>query len=200
MEFEYDGKVLKFDKELSDLDKLVLEFVNILDDANVRYVIISGYVAILLGRSRTTEDVDIFIDKIDLEVFGKLARQFLKNNYWYVDAESSEDAFDRLQKLLAIRVAKKDTVVPNFEVKFAKKKTDYISLDKPLKVVLNDHRLLISPLEVQLPFKIWLGTDKDIEDATHIYELFKDRLDKKMILEISKELKVEKEMAKYGII
>ena len=32
---------------------------------DIRYVIISGYIAILFGRSRNTEDVDLFIEKID---------------------------------------------------------------------------------------------------------------------------------------
>ncbi len=117
-----------------------------------------------------------------------------------IDANSKEDAFDRLQNPLSIRVAKKDNVIPNFEIKFPKKKTDFASLNSPIEVLVNSKRPLISPFEVQLPFKVWLGSDKDIEDAVHLYELFKEKLDKKLMLDVSKELKVEKEMAKYGII
>ncbi len=200
MSFEYDGKVLKFDKILSDLDMQVIEFIELLERTKIRYVIISGYVAILLARSRTTEDVDIFIDKIDSEKFSGFFNLLMKNGYWLIDSESMEDAFDRLQSSLSIRAAKKDNVVPNFEIKFPKKKTDFTSLNSPIKVLVNNKRLLISPFEVQLPFKIWLGSDKDIEDAVHLYELFKEKLDRKMMLDVSKELKVEKEMVKYGII
>ncbi len=200
MEFEYDGKVLKFDKELSDLDKLVIDFVELIKRSEIKYVIISGYVAIILGRSRTTEDIDIFIDKIDHETFRKFFDLATSKGYWAIDSESLEDAFDRLQGSLSIRMAKKDTVIPNFEIKFPKKETDYVSLNKPLKVLVNGKQLFMSPLEIQIPFKVWLGSEKDIEDAMHIYELFGKRVDKAFMASIAKELKIEKEMTKYGII
>jgi predicted nucleotidyltransferase len=57
-----EGKVA-LDKELNVLDRFVLDFASMLDAAKIRYVVISGYVSILLGRTRTTEDVDVFIEK-----------------------------------------------------------------------------------------------------------------------------------------
>jgi len=101
---------------------------------------------------------------------------------------------------LSIRIAKKENVVPNFEIKFPKKESDFLSLSKPLNVEINEARLLISPLEVQIPFKVWLGSDKDIEDAVHIYELFKGKLDRRLMEETAKELKVKEQMIKYGIV
>ncbi len=199
MEFEYDGKVLKFDKELSDLDKLVIDFVGLINKSKIKYAIISGYVAIILGRSRTTEDIDIFIGKVDFDTFKKFFDLAEGTGYWPVDSESMEDAFDRLQSQLSIRMARKDTVIPNFEIKFPKKDIEYMSLNGPMKVIVNGNELFMSPLEIQIPFKIWLGSDKDIEDALHIYELFGKKLDKGLMSKISKELKVEKEMIKYGI-
>ena len=44
-----------------------------------------------------------------------------------------------------------------------------------------------------------MGNDKDIEDAVYIYELFKGKLDASLMSKVSKELKIEKEMSKYGI-
>jgi len=51
-----NGKKIKLDKPINELDKFVLHFIKILEK-HVDYVIISGYVAIPLGRSRATEDV-----------------------------------------------------------------------------------------------------------------------------------------------
>ena len=200
MEFKYDGKVLKFDKVASELDKLVMDFVRLLEHAKIDYVIVSGYVAILLGRSRTTEDIDLFIRRISHENLENLFDLLVKNGYWIIDSESVDDMFDRLQDALSIRIAKEGTVVPNFEVKFAKKSTDFLSLNRPLEVIVNGTRLLTSPLEVQIPFKIWLGSEKDVEDAMHVYTLFKNKLDKELMRSVSKELKVEGEMVKYGIV
>ncbi len=54
-----DEKNIKLDRELNELDLFVLDFVKILEK-QVKYVLISGYVALLFGRSRTTEDVDLY--------------------------------------------------------------------------------------------------------------------------------------------
>jgi hypothetical protein len=44
---EYEDGVLRIDKELSKLDEFVADVTTILDDLDVRYVVVSGYVAIL---------------------------------------------------------------------------------------------------------------------------------------------------------
>ncbi len=67
MEF-VDKKTIKLDKEINELDKFVFKFIKILNKYT-DYVIISGYVSILLGRSRSTEDVDVFIKPIEKIMF-----------------------------------------------------------------------------------------------------------------------------------
>lgn len=198
MEYELEGNKLKFERELSELDELVLKFASLFNKVGIKYVIISGYVAILFGRSRTTEDVDILIEKTDFETFGKFFDEVVKNGFWLLNGEGKEDAFDTLNELLSIRIAKTNEAVPNFEIKFAKKDTDFISLNRPLEVIINNNHLNVSPFEVQIPFKIWLGGDKDIEDAAHVYELFKDKLNRDLMHNIAKGLGVEKKMIENG--
>jgi hypothetical protein len=48
MQYLIDKKEIILDKELNNLDKFVIDFVSLLDN----YVIVSGYVSILFGRSR----------------------------------------------------------------------------------------------------------------------------------------------------
>jgi hypothetical protein len=199
MEFEFGNGILKFEKILSDLDKFVLDFVDLLEKNKIRYVIVSGYVSIVLGRTRTTEDVDIFISKINFDKFQSFFNILQQKNYWILNAVDVKEPFNMLEDGLAIRIAKKNTVIPNFEIKFAKKDTDFISLEKPLKVIVNRREVLMSPLEIQIPFKFWLGSNKDIEDAIHIFTLFEQNLDKQLLEEMAKRLKVKKEMNKYGI-
>jgi hypothetical protein len=198
MEYELKDNKLRFNRESSDLDELVISFVALLDKTGIKYVIISGYVAILFGRSRTTEDVDIFIEKTDFGTFGRFFDEFERNGYWLLNGNGKEDAFDTLNELLSIRVAKKNDAIPNFEIKFPKKDTDFVSLNQSLEVVINDKHIRISPFEVQIPFKVWLGSDKDIEDAAHIYELFNEKLNKDLMHNIAKELGVDEKMIEYG--
>ena len=65
------------DKNLSELDKFVKDFIPVLKK-HVKYVIVSGYVAILFGRNRNSEDVDIIIEKPDFNIFEELWDEIYK--------------------------------------------------------------------------------------------------------------------------
>ena len=177
MEYNKTKKEIIVDKTLSNLDKLVLNFIKILKK-HADYVIISGYVSILLGRTRTTEDIDVFIEKISEKEFLNLYQDLKKNNFWCLNAEEAEEIFSYLNDNLAVRFAKKDKIIPNFEVKFPKNKLDEDTFNEIITVILPQGKLKISSLERQIAFKkYYLKSDKDIEDALHIEDLFKDKLD-----------------------
>lgn len=200
MEFRFDGKTLRFGKSLSELDRFVLGFAKEIKSSRIPYVVVSGYVSILLGRSRSTEDIDMLIGRISFPRLRSLLDSLERKGYECIDSESARDAFDRLQKNLSIRIARRHTVIPNFEIKFAKSETDITPLKNPLKAVINRTELLVSPLEIQIPYKVWLGSEKDLEDAVYLYELFKEKLDRGTMRAISKDLKITKKMIKYGIV
>ena len=71
---------IKLDKEVNELDKFVIRFVKILEK-HVNYVIVRGYISILFGRTRTTEDVDIFIEELSNEKFTALYGDFKEHGY-----------------------------------------------------------------------------------------------------------------------
>ena len=114
-----DNKTIKLEKELNDLDLFVIKFIRIIEKY-IDYVIISGYVSILLGRSRATEDVDLFIKNIGKQKFEQLYEDLKKNGFWCLNAESVNEIYSYLTDNLAIRFAEKGEVIPNFEVKIAK--------------------------------------------------------------------------------
>ncbi|MGI0038162.1 MAG: hypothetical protein ACRD99_07370 [Nitrososphaera sp.] len=58
MEIDVSDDLIKLDKELNDLDRLVIDFVAILNRCKINYVLVSGYVSIHFGRSRSSEDID----------------------------------------------------------------------------------------------------------------------------------------------
>ena len=177
MEFEFKGNRLKFDKELSNLDKLVLKFVKVLDAQHVDYVIISGYIAILFGRSRNTEDVDLFVEEMPKEHFILLWNALGEAGFECINAGAAESAYEEyLKDQLAIRFAVLGTIEPNFELKFPKTKYNRYSLKNKLFVELNGEELRTSELELQIAFKLYLGADKDLEDARHLYKVFKEHL------------------------
>ena len=52
------------DKVITALDTFVLDFIRILE-RYTDYVLVNGYVTILLGRARGTEDIDTLIPPMD---------------------------------------------------------------------------------------------------------------------------------------
>ena len=176
-----DKKTIIIDRELSDLDKFTIDFTSILKKHS-DYVIISGYVAILLGRARASEDVDIIIPRINFLTFKKIYNDLKKNSFYCLNAEKEETIYSYLEENLAIRFAKKDTMIPNIEMKWIKNDFDKIALENPINVRIKNKSLLISNLELQIAFKEnVLKSPKDLEDADHIKQVAKEHLDKKLI-------------------
>lgn len=180
MEF-IDEKTIKLDKVANELDKLVFRFIRILEKYT-EYVIVSGYVAILFGRSRATEDVDIFIKELNKEEFNMLYTDLKKHSYWCLNTEDVDEIYEYLTDGLAVRFALKDETTPNFEVKFAKKRLSLEALKDTLTVTTKLGKIKISSIERQIAFKrYFLKSQKDLEDATHIEELFKEHINREKI-------------------
>jgi len=187
MKYNKGKKEIILNRKLSELDKFVLDFIEILEK-HVDYVIISGYVSILLGRTRTTEDVDVFIKEVGKEKISELYEELKTKGFWCINADDGEEIFSYLNDKLAVRFSYKGKSIPNFEVKFPKDELDKETFKDFIWVVLPQKKLKISCLERHIAFKkYFLKSDKDKEDAIHIEELFKDKLDYNKI-NIVKEL------------
>jgi len=89
------------------------------------------------------------------------------------------------------------TYIPNIEIKFPAVILDNTALAEKKCIVLNKNIILfIAPIELQIPFKIYLGSDKDIEDAQHLYYIFNDKINKSLMREFARKLKIEGELDK----
>lgn len=197
MELEYSKNKIIFNKELNDLDCFVVDFTSILNKLKISYVIVSGYVSILFGRNRSSEDIDMFIEKLDLEKFKKLWVE-LERKFECINETEPEEAYkEYLLRNNALRFAKKGQFIPNIELKFPKIELDFWCLKERKQVIVNKHILLISSLELQIPFKLYLGSEKDIEDAKYLYNLFKDKLDLILLREFNQKFKIQSKFNKY---
>ena len=142
---------IQLDKELNDLDRFAINFIRVVRKYT-RYVIVSGYVAILLGRSRASEDIDIIIPKLGFYMFKKIYSDLRKSGFYCINAESDKSMFEYLNDNVPIRFAKKGAVIPNIELKCAKSTLDAISLEHTLTVTIGREMIIISNLELQIAF------------------------------------------------
>ncbi len=176
-----DATTLEINRELSDLDRFAIEFITILEK-HTSYVIISGYVSILLGRSRASEDIDIIIPKLSFPTLKKLVQDLKENDFYCINEEKIQDIYECLTENLAVRFAKQQTMIPNIELKWAQTPIQKLVLEKALTVILPQRNLRISNLELQIAFKEQvLRSPKDKEDARHLRKVAERFLDKKLI-------------------
>lgn len=197
MEFKFSKDQIELKKNLTNLDKFVIDFTSILNKQNIGYVIISGYIPILFGRSRASEDIDIIMEKINFPKFQILWEEITKR-FECIIAKDAKNAYkEYLLKKESIRFAKKHKFIPNIEIKFPKIELDTWTLKQKIKVFFNNHSLFISPIELQIPFKLFLGTEKDIEDARYLYKIFKNKINLQLLYKFNRKLKIEDLFNKY---
>ena len=186
MEYNLKNREIKLDRKINELDKFVIDFCNILDE----YVIVSGYVSILFGRSRATEDVDLLVQPMNEDKFTKIWKKLYDAGFECLNTTKIDEAFKMLEEH-AIRFSRKNKPLPNMEFKIIKNDLERYSSENKLKVNLKTGSLFISPIEMQIAFKLGLGSEKDIEDAKHLYELFKESINKEEFRSLIEKLKVK---------
>lgn len=188
LELDLTSDGIGLTKELNNLDRLTLEFTAVLDDVGLSYVIVSGYVALLFGRSRTSEDIDIIITRPTRETFGRLW-EALRGRFECHNTNNVDRAFDvYLDDNLALRFSYIGDILPNIELKIPHAKLDRWTVAQRIRVDLNGKPIFISPIELQIPYKLYLGSDKDLEDARYLYKIFKNYLDHPLFMRFIDEL------------
>ena len=190
MEFT-DGEVV-IDKPPSDLDRLMLEVGTVLDDIDIEYSVVNGYVAVLFGRSRATEDIDVITERFAEGTADELAKRLREAGYWG-SAMPPDDLHETLADDLPARIAEEGHRVPNVELKFASDEYDRISLDNAMTVRLGEEALRVGSLEFQIAYKLDMGARKDYEDALHLHEVAGPRLNRTALEEHVTKLGVEDE-------
>lgn len=179
---------IKINRDVEEIDKFVIEFVEILQKVT-EYTIVSGYVAILAGRNRTTDDIDILIPSLEIEKMQRLHNQLIESGYWCLNTDNFEEVFSMLKDRISVRYAKKPYVSPNIELKFIKNKWDELTFQGRLAVEFGAHKLQIGPLDLQIAYKeAILKSDKDIEDARHIRLRLGEYINEKNIVFLKKRL------------
>ncbi len=190
-----DEEIVINGKVVTRLDRFVLDFVSAIED-RAEYVVVSGYLAILLGRPRGTEDVDMIFEYLERGEFQSLHDHVKGQGFEFINPEDVDGLYEMLTDGFAIRAAREGSVIPNIEMKFPKDDFDRFSLSNRMKAVFDDRSLFISPIEMQIAYKLWLSSEKDIEDALYLWGIFKEYLNMDRLRNLMREMGVEGE---YGI-
>lgn len=157
------------------LDELAIGFSELLSDLAVDHVFVTGYVAILTGRARSTEDIAVILEPLPESEVDALVSGLRDAGYWG-PAMPLEATYENLSEGTNIWVAPDDQVTPHIEVKFARDEFDTASLENTIDAHVGESTVPIGPPELQIAYKLYLGGEKDLEDAAHLYVLFRENL------------------------
>jgi hypothetical protein len=186
-----DG-TLVVDRGPNDLDELAIRFSTLLNELGINHVFISGYVAILAGRARATEDIDVLLERTTTDNIDRLVDRLRDDGLW-----GPAMPLDAMAEMLEdnIWIARDGEMVPHLEAKFVDDEYDRASLERRITATLTqtDASLPIGPLELQIAYKLYLGATKDFEDAVHLHAMFAETLSTPELERWVQKLGVEKE-------
>jgi hypothetical protein len=172
---ELTDRGLVVDREPNRLDELALEFSRVLSRLDIDHVFVAGYVAILAGRSRSTEAVDVFIERCSSERIDDLVAELEREGYWG-PAMPLSNTYGNLASGTNIWVAPDGEMTPHLEMKFPNDEFDRASLANAIDAHVGGETVPIGPLELQIAYKLSLGGRTDLEDAAHLYTVFGETL------------------------
>ncbi|MBS3099063.1 hypothetical protein J4462_02530 [Candidatus Pacearchaeota archaeon] len=172
------------------LDKFAEEVCKIIDK-HVKYIVVSGFVAISHGRFRTTEDIDMIIEKISFEKFNKMHFELIKRGFECLQSSKSEEIYDYLDNKDSVRYVRQGTFLPpEMEIKFAKDEIDELQLKTRKKLAFTGLNIWFSSIEINIAFKEeYLGTDKDKEDASHLRKIYQDEINENEITKMKEMIR-----------
>ena len=189
---ELRNGTLLVEREPNQLDELAVGFSGILDRFDIEHVFVAGYVSILAGRARSTEDIDVLIERIDGETADELVGTLEEEGFWG-PAMPLASMYEMLDAGDNIWVAPDDRIAPHLEVKFARDEFDRAALENHITARIGGEVIPIGPLELPIAYKLYLGARTDVEDAVHLYALFEESLSVSRLEEWVRRLGVQEE-------
>jgi len=155
-----------------NLVKIVKDVGKILNKAGIKYVLVGGIACVLYGVKRLTVDIDIIIEKTNIDNLKKLYNLIkeIGFNLSMRDIKSALDEDGHFTILLG--------GVYRIDFKFPSTYLDYESLRNYNIINLESEKIYIAGIEENIAAKIkLLKSIKDLEDAIVLLELYKDRID-----------------------
>lgn len=172
------------------LDKFALDFCGIVEK-HIKYIVVSGFVAISHGRRRTTEDIDMIIEKMPFERFLALHKDLVRAGFYCLQSDKVDDIYDYLDKKDSVRYLRKGSFLPpEMEIKFVKDEIDELQIKTRKKLDFTGLDIWFSSIEFNIAFKEeLLKGAKDFEDAKHLRIIYKDEIDNGLISSIKEKIR-----------
>lgn len=177
-------------KNSNKLVDLCLRFCRIIDKYT-KYIVASGFFAIVSGRSRATEDIDIIIEQINLEQFLEMHNDLVKNQFSCLQSDNSSEIYGSyLKAFLPVRYMHSNKIIPNIELKFTKDELDSYQISTRKKIAFTELDVYFSSIEANIAFKEeLLKSPKDLGDARFLRVVYQKELNEREIENLKKMIR-----------
>lgn len=178
--YEFKEGIIILNKDMTGIDIFLRDFLKILVKHS-DYLVVSGFVSIVSGRTRGTEDIDIIFPKMEKGKFKLLFEELIKGKFWCYQGDGWEEAYSYIVDLKSIRFARVGEMFPNVEfIPFDdSKKAKKFEFEHPQLMRIGDFDFKVPPIEFEILYKeIVLAGDKDIADALHLRTFFSEIIKK----------------------
>lgn len=146
---EFRDGTLVVERDPNELDELASAFSELLTDHGIGHVFVSGSVAILAGRPRATDGIDVIIERCSEPAVERLVSTLESRGYWG-PAMPLDATFGNLSAGTNIWIAPEGQQAPHLEVKFPTDEYDRESLDDAIEARVGEATLPVGPLELQI--------------------------------------------------
>lgn len=171
------------------LSEVCQKFCNVLEK-HCKYVVVSGFLIISLGRSRGTEDIDIIMEKIPFEKFKELHNDLLKNKFGCLQSEKAEEIYEYLKNNLSVRYIYDKKFLPQIEIKMAMDELDEYQIRTRRKIKSTGVDVYFNSIECNIAFKEeLLKSKRDLEDARFLRILYEGKIDEDEVEKIKKMIR-----------
>ena len=155
-------------------------------------MIVGGFVAILFGRNRRSEDIDFLLQPVGFGEFEQLYRCLREEGFDPASRADPVELYEEGMRGASMRFDFGGMAAPYVDARFALRRYQRAALENALTLVLGGrHELRIPPPELQIVYKLWLGSDKDAGDAVFLYTLLRDVLDHGELESLAREFGVD---------
>lgn len=147
-------------------------------------------------RTLRQEAIDVILESLSEPETEQLVSELKCHEYWGM-AMPLDEMHSMLSEGSRIRIAEEGRMYPNFETWFVSNEVEHDALSDPLTVSFDEGEIEISPLELQIAYKLRLAqaadslSGKDFEDALHLYVTFEERCNREQLETYVTEFGVE---------
>jgi hypothetical protein len=127
--------------------------------------------------------------------FNLMFNDLINNGFWCLQTDSQKEAYSYVRNYESIRFARTDQLFPNMECTPIDKtrKSKYYEFTHPINIKIEDFDFKAPQIEFEILYKeIVLAGEKDVKDALHLRNMFKDYLSKKIFDECERVILEDK--------